>query len=538
MKLDPVSVKINNGVVKFVMNNPTLTEELTKQLGELNGEIQWKHGIPFVTIVQKSEDVVVSKWSEKCKSLVTKFFQRFHKESYEIQDEIKVSVRNHLNDLKQTICPSVADCWLASNDRWLVVVGLKENLSSVVVKFVENFLQKLKEENEKLTEIVKFVPVSTDYIEYIEHVQFLEILKQDYPGLIDANFTEAKNRIRLKGSDEDISAANQQYEDLVKALSITELELSTHIVKFLFERFDFIEERLSERKIVSVILVESKSSVKIVARTEEREAVKECLCSCLSDKTVDLPPTNECILDSKKWFDISETIKSEELIDYQICSEGEIKRGITLYGATHLVENYEKIVADFIKSQKIESCVMHIPPDIARFMKEKMGKEVEIIKSDLKEEQVKIEIGLGKMNCTGTLEGIRKSKERIKDLKDDIEKHSKDYSFVGVDIPFSDDDGQRIIKSIEVESDVKIEVIKKDSLSVEIKSTQADVEAIRAQREEAKKVKQTPPAPMDPFDQCNFTTNKGLNVSWKYGNIAAERVSMYCVNNTKGCSRN
>ena len=526
IKLGPVSVKLNNDLVKFVMNNPTFTQELTEQLEKQNGEVQWKPGIPFVTVVQKSEYGFVFKWSETCTSLVTKFFQRFRKESYTIQEDIQESVRKGLERLKESICPSGADCWLASNNRWLVLVSLKDNLPSII-KVVEGFLQNVKEENEKLKEIVKFVEVSTDHIDYLEHTQFLSALKQSHSALAEATFTEARNQICFVGSDEDVSAAKQQYEDLVKELNVIELELPTEAMKFVSQNkgMDFIEKCLSEREIVSVILVESKSSVKVVARSpQECEAVKECLCSNVREAMIILPSTNEHIFTSKKWYDISKTIDSEELIDYQISFEGGTKRDIKLHGATHLVERYEKTVTDFINSQKIVCYVMHPPPGIARFMKEKLGKELGKIEADLRDEQVKIEIGSAKLECTGTKEGIHESKRRIMDLRSNISTRSKEYSSIGVDKLFFSKDGQRNIKGIEAGSNVKVEVVKCLE-GVEKESNHFDVEAIRAERKK-REIKQVAATPLDPFDQSNFTTREGLNVSWKYGNIAKERVSI------------
>lgn len=528
-KQEPISVKINNDVVKFVMNNPTFTRELTEQLEQLNGEVQWKVGIPFVTIVQKSEDVFVSNWSEKCKSVVTKFFQRFRKESYEIQGDIQDSVHKGLNeDLKEKISSFGADCWLASSNRWLVFVSLKENLQSVV-KIVEAFLQSVKEENEKLKEIVKFVAVSTDHVDYLEHTQFLETLKESHACLTEATFTEARNQIRFKGSDEVVTAAKQECEKVIRTLHSSELNLPTETVNFVSQDkgMDFIEKCLSEREIVSVIVVESKSSVKIIAKSREQcEAVKECLYKNIHEATIFLPSPSEHIFASQKWYDISKTIQSEGLMDYHInFAEDRMKRDIKLHGATPLVERYDKILTDFINSQKIESCEMPVSPGIARYMREKLKKEIEKIEADFREEQVKIEIGTSKLICTGTKEGINESKRRTMVLRDDISTRSKDYSLVGIDRLFSDENGQRNIKGIEAESNVKIEVVQV-AVDVEKESSQADVDAIRADRSKEKEKVQVPAAPADPFDQCNFTTREGLKVSWKYGDISQESVSM------------
>ncbi len=101
---------------------------------------------------------------------------------------------------------------------------------------------------------------------------------------------------------------------------------------------------------------------------------------------------------------------------------------------------------------------------------------------------------------------------------------SKDYSSVGVSTLFFSENGQRNIKGIEAGSNAIIEV-SKEPITMEKESTQAEVEAIRAERAQGKsKMQQV--SSMDVFDQCNFTTREGLNVSWKYGNIAQERVSI------------
>ena len=528
----PISVKINNDVVKFVMNNQTFTKELNEQLEQLNaGELQWKVGIPYVTIVQKSEDMFVSNWAEKCKSFVTKFFQRFRKESYEIERDIQDSVHQGLKEgLKEKIGSFGADCWLASSNRWLVFVSLKDNLQSVQ-KVVEGFLQSVKEESEKLNEIVIFVQVSNDHVDYLEHTQFLEKLKERSPGLSEATFTEAKNQIRFKGPDEIITAVKQEYENVIKTIHSSELKLPTETVTFVSQDkgMDFIEKCLSECKIVSVIVVESKSSVKVIAGSpQECEAVKECLFKNVYATTIVLPSPSEHMFASKKWSDISKTIQAEELVDYYISfAENGIKGGIKLYGATPFVQQYDKIVTDFVNSQKIESRVLLTPPGIVCYMREKLQKEIDKIEHDLREEQLKIEIGTSKLTCTGTTEGINKSKKRIMDLRGDISTKYKDYSLVGIDKLFSDENGQRNIKGIEADSNVKIEVVKVD---VEEESTQIDVDAIRIDRSKEKEKVQlvpSPTAPADPFDQCNFTTREGLKVAWKYGNIAQESVSIF-----------
>ena len=525
-KLKPFSLKKHNDLVKFVMNNATFNQEITDQLEHLNAEIKWKAGI---TISQRSQDIVIPEWSEKCKNVVNKFFNRFRRDTYEIQTDIQDTVSHTLDVVKESINSSGADCWLTSNNRILVLVGLKHNHASFV-KVVEEFLQNLKEENEKLKEIVKFVSVSSDHVDYLERVQFLNSLKQSHPGIVEATITENRNELCFVGSDEAISSCIQHYDNLKKELKAIQLQLPAEAVKFVSrkEGLEFIDSCLSDDKCVYTLSVESTSSVKVVARSsQECDKVKECLCKNVREATINLPSNNEHIFASKKWYEISKEIDSEKLIDYQINFVKEARHNIKLHGATHLVDKYNRIITDFVSSQTIEKRGLRFSSGISRFMKEKLSKEIEKIESDLREQHVKIEIKVGLGEYQGTAEGILESRRRILALSEEIISKSREYASVGLGTLCFSENGQRNTKGIEAGSNAIIEVTQSSTTETK-ESSKAEVETIRAEREQEKfrmkLVNQS--SSMDPFDQCNFTTNEGLNVSWKYGDIAHEPVSI------------
>ena len=370
---------------------------------------------------------------------------------------------------------------------------------------------------------MEFLKISSDHVDYIERTQFLTTLKQCHPGMVEAFINQAKNKICFKGSHEAILVAKQQYENLVKELNV--IELPTEVKHFVSQKegLEFINNRLSNRESVYIIVVGA-AKVKVVARSPQVcKEVKECLCKNVRKVTINLPPESEHIFASKQWYEITKTIETESLVDYQINFVQQTRHDIMLHGATHLLKNYEKIITDFIYTQKIESCEMRLPSGIARFIKEKLGDEIAKIESDLGEEQVKINILLEKRTCVckGTKEGICESKRRVLALRNEITPKSKDYSKIGICTLFFGENGQRNIKGIETATNTIIKLSKAPS-TVEKETSQAEVDAIRAERARKRKIRQAPS--MDPFDQCNFTTNEGLKISWKYGNIAQERV--------------
>ena len=103
------------------MNHPAFADELADQLQHLNAEIQWEAGSDvYITVLQKSAEKFVPRWSKECKSSVKKFFVRFRKEIYSVQNDIQDSICNKLEEIKNSASSSDADCWLASNNGTLV----------------------------------------------------------------------------------------------------------------------------------------------------------------------------------------------------------------------------------------------------------------------------------------------------------------------------------------------------------------------------------------------------------------------------------
>ena len=404
---------------------------------------------------------------------------------------------------------------------WLtLILRFDYSLFTIVICF----LTKLREEKKKPKEIVKSFKISSDHVDYIEHTHFLTTLKQCHPGMVEAFINQAKNKICFKGSHEAILVAKQQYENLVKELNVVELPAKVMQLVSQKEGLEFVNNRLSNPESVYVIVVGA-GKVKVVAQSPQVcKEVKECLCKNVRKVTINLPPESEHIFASKQWYEITKTIETESLVDYQINFVQQTRDGIELNGATQLVKKFEKKIKDFINAQKIDCDRMYLPSGIARFMKEKLTEEIAKIESDLREEQVKINILLERRTweCKGTNKGIRESKKRVLALRNEIAPKSKDYSRIGICTLFFGENGRRNIKEIEAGSNVIIEISKEPNV-VKKEYTQDEVETIQAERaQDRSKIRQAPS--MDPFDQCNFTTREGLKVSWKYGNIAQERV--------------
>lgn len=525
VKHEPFSIQVSNDVVKFVMNNTRLKEDLENQLEKLNGKLEWKPGIPYITVMQKSEHINIPKWSDVCKNSVSGFLKRFRRESYEMQDLLKETVSKNMKVLKEKLLSFEADCWLASNARWLVVIVEKSERSSVV-GIVEQFLQSVKEECEEVKGIVEFLPVSKDHMDYIEYTNILEEIKSENPGLVDVSLTEAKDQIYFEGCEVDVLKGKQQFEEFFGKVNITELYLSNEKMEFLSKKpgLEYFEKCLSDEKIDDVLLVASTPVLKIVTQSMEGlQAVKQCIENNIQKVEVDFPQENEHLWKSKTWIHISTTIDSEELVEWKKSDEDVFESwSVIVHGATFLVEKYTKLIKNFIDSSKIESCTIDIEPEINDFLKKRLNKEFQNIELQLKEEQMIIKIDEGKVEISGTRQGIEEAKSRVIKLKDEVKTETKSYTSVGSFELLFNELGERNIKVIEVSNDVTVKLTFGDKENIE----NFDINGIRTLRDKTSKDEETLKYSFEPFDNCNFITNEGLKVSWKYGDLANETVSI------------
>ncbi|XP_046843184.1 protein mono-ADP-ribosyltransferase PARP14-like [Xenia sp. Carnegie-2017] len=130
-------------------------------------------------------------------------------------------------------------------------------------------------------------------------------------------------------------------------------------------------------------------------------------------------------------------------------------------------------------------------------MKERLKNEFEAIKAGLKEENVEITICERSLKYSGTEKGIKEAKTRIIELKKEIRTKIIPYTLPGALKLFSSDIGQKYLNLV-LKENTKV-------MAIVIDKHEENVE---------------------PFNVCNFTTKEGLEVSWKYGDLAKEKADV------------
>ena len=177
---------------------------------------------------------------------------------------------------------------------------------------------------------------------------------------------------------------------------------------------------------------------------------------------------------------------------------------------------------------------------VARFLKENLSKEIHDIETRLKNDEVVIEVNVEKLAVSsisfrGTESGVDKCEVCISKLRRMVIEKKKSLSSPGMSQLLFSETGQPYLKAIEIKNSVVIEMTRESRKDVK-ETSQTEVKSLRDELEKDKKKKLCLVHDRSRFttetrivestyDLCNFTTNKRLKVSWKYGNIADETVS-------------
>ena len=217
-----------------------------------------------------------------------------------------------------------------------------------------------------------------------------------------------------------------------------------------------------------------------------------------------------------------------------------MKKSIDLQGVTNIDEKSGKELEEFIKSQTPKKRALKVSNGVARFVKDNLSREINGIKASLKNDQVDINVNIKTLYpsvilCRGTDSGLDRCEKSISDLCQKVIEKKKDLCLPGLSkLLLSETAGQPYLKIIEMKNDVVIEMTSERREGVK-EISQKEVKSLRDELEKEKKKKSSLADDRSRFtaktktessyDLCNFTTNEGIRVSWKHGNIADETVS-------------
>ena len=313
---------------------------------------------------------------------------------------------------------------------------------------------------------------------------------------------------------------------------------TTVFVEFL-DRFNKSSLSL-EKSIQNVVSVALPRLAELVSPEKAfwKQIAEKLVVVCLKEETATVLQSVREFVERIKKEEIFKTYKKETV--RKVDELDPMKKSIDLQGVTNIDEKSGKELEEFIKSQTPKKRALKVSNGVARFVKDNLSREINGIKASLKNDQVDINVNIKTLYpsvilYTGTVSGLDRCEKSISDLCQKVIEKKKDLCLPGLSkLLLSETAGQPYLKIIEMKNDVVIEMTSERREGVK-EISQKEVKSLRDELEKEKKKKSSLADDRSRFtaktktessyDLCNFTTNEGIRVSWKHGNIADETVS-------------
>ena len=384
--------------------------------------------------------------------------------------------------------------------------------------------------------------VNHSHLLFLQQIGFVEQMKCKHSEL-EVTLDLQKDEIYFEGPPEQLTDAKVNYFLIMDEISEDVLILPSNFVSHIIASETgkkYIRERLLCETISAIILPEEDNTVRIVAKNlNECKRAKDLLCNSIREARIDFPEGNNIFFMNTKWKELSARLRRQQLINVSIDHE---LRSILLRGATYVVDTIEKEIAIYIKSQIIKIREQLVPHGVARFLSKNLTDEINSIKAKLKDDllEIKISIEVGKtfsvIMLKGTEVGLRECDRCMTELCQLVTDAEKEFCSPGLHQLLYDKTGQRHMKVIEMERNVIFEISSegkkevKEASSIELEVLRKELEKEQGRKfsiEDSHRKSATDCKTVGcTYGLCNFTTKEGLRVSWKYGNIADESVSV------------
>lgn len=529
-----ISTEVDADVMEFIHSHHR--EDLEQKLSGFKAELEWSLESNTATIWKKANSGYVKKWANNCQTVCHEFLDRFEKFSVPVENVAAAVIKNALPRLIKDLPVGKALCKQNTSKLGVDVVCLeseKEMLSGTVSGFWET----VKKEEIRKTYKKNTEKVTRERLLLLEHIGFVEEMQTKHSEL-KIILDKEKCELYFEGPREEFSDSRIRYFHIMNTITDQETyPLQSSTINGNFVRTEpvkmYFKEKLAREKINALFFVEDNVVKIVAANPTEFGKAKECLRKSMSHDSVSVQTQDAFIFKSEKCQNLFTNLQKEGLLKIRTETA---KNSVELYGMIEAVASAKSEIESFIEIERIRGECRQISKGLVRFLSDHFSENLKGVEMKLKQSHVCVQIdkAKGAITMSGTQEGLRKCNEQLDRLFATIVKDSEEFSSPGLVKLLLGENGRRNVKLIEMEKKVVIEMSKRAKDGV-ISTRQDEVDCFekeeRCVMEEKKKYREeTRQESLDSqtvesvYDLCNFTTAEGVKVSWKYGNIAKEKV--------------
>ena len=515
-KLPEFYKSVNRDLMEFVMKS-NQEVKLKEELDQCeHARIRWTNEDGYVLIkyggAKVDRELDAKAWKRRCCEIVDSFLDNCCTKEFPVEEEIVDEVADQLPQIERLLPKLTAQVKLEKESCQLRLMCQKSNMPDFEEKLTHRLKEIKRQVLEKKLEQKKRTDIASEKLQLLQNAKIEDLLKKEFT-------TEVQAKVDLGGKSLVIKTPKGLMESVMSYLNKRLDEIDQNSIANPPEILGILKIKVGKRKMKTELpegcafnVDEKTKSVILLGRTPDetvrgREKAMEVL---ISDRSLFVNDKDNHLVGTEKWNDLCK--KLEKRLRIRIKRELSC---IAVFGFRQDVAEAVTKMRDFLNEKKATEGEFRLDSPIhRRFFNEFYKDELSKIKEELAFFAVKISLDEdGYRICfSGTEDGVKEVEERLYPMREQIKEKTFNISTPGMRTFLGQEEGKRLIATIEREQKCVIEVTEQsgqqgeeDESDDESLSTSSDVE--------------------DEVDENEETiTFGGRKVIWKTGHIEEERV--------------
>ena len=516
-KLPEFYKSVDRDLIYFVMKSNQevkLKEELDQCA---HARIRWTNKDGYVLIkyggTKVNRELDEQAWKRRCSEIVDSFLDNCCAKEFPLEEEIVNEVADQLPQIERLFPKLTAQVKLRKESCQLRLMCQKSNMPV----FEEKLTLRLKEIKrlflEKKWEQKKKTDIASGKLQLLQNAKIDDLLKKEFT-------TDVQAKVDLGDKSLVITTPKGLMKSVMSYLHKRLDEIDQNSIANPPEILGILKTKVGKRKMKTELpegcafnVDEKTKSVILLGRTLDetvrgREKAMEVL---ISDRNLFVNDKDNHLIGSEKWDDLCK--KLEKRLRIRIKRELSC---IAVFGFRQDVAEAVTKMRDFLNEKKATEGEFRLDSPIhRRFFNEFYKDELSKIKEELAFYAVKISLdGDGYRICfSGTEDGVKKVEERLYLMQEQIKEKVVNVSTPGMRTFLAQEEGKRLVATIEREQKCVIEVTEQSGQQGE-EDERDDHEPLSTSSDRE-----------DEVDENEETiTSGGKKVIWKTGNIEEEQV--------------
>ena len=522
-KAQQLQIAVDPDVMEYVTSKG-FQVELRNSLAGKKSEITWKPNNKMAVIVYRGEDDSDS-WQSECIDQVQNYLGKFAKCDVQVNKDFWEAVVAKVPSIRTCLGVDPPLIKTIPDSNIARIVSLGTNVKSNEDK-VKSKLEEIYREETRKTYLKKKIPnVPEERLILLKKIKFAEKLQEKNKELEIKINTEGEE-IYFEGPQPQFTEATMEFEKLLQNMVEKKVTLSVSILEILNsdKGLQTVKCELERNNVEAVLVIEKDTTIVGSSAAHADNAVR-LVNKLMVEEKVQVDEKSKHLLKSSEWL--------------RLCGEMNQKtvrvrrnnwKDTYVTGFRDDVTKVIKKLNTFLKNNRIEEERFLCTSDIMRrYFLELRQEDLRTIENQLKDFVVSIKKGKDNDDfvISGNREGLKRVGKKLDALMDSTEFKTFEVKQPGLRKYFDSGKGDQLVKSVEKDKDCAIKVQK--NLGRGGRDEELRVESVSdasTSSGDSEDDAEDDHATTTGTDSCTLVIAQRHRVSWKPGNIEAEKVGL------------